>query len=114
MASTVEEKRNFPRIKIRTPISCQIKNTHEFNNTVCGDISLGGVGFINNKFIAPQTPVELEINILSRILRPRGRTIWATHLSHSDRYRSGIEFLALDLQEKNYLKDFIDMQMGKL
>jgi len=114
MASTVEEKRNFPRIKIRIPISCQIKSTHEFNNTVCGDISLGGVGFINNKFIAPQTPVELEINILSRILRPRGRTKWSTHLSHSDRYRSGIEFLELERKEKNYLKDFIDLQIGKL
>ncbi len=114
MGFTVEEKRGFPRITFRTPLRYQIRGTSEFSDTILENISVGGIGFVNNKFIIPQTLVMLEINILSHILRPIGKVAWASSLSHSDKYRLGIEFLELDCRDKNYLKDFIDMQTGRL
>jgi len=114
MVIKLEEKRRFPRIDFRTPIRYQIRGTSEFDNAISDNISIGGISFINSKFIAPVTPVMLEINVLSRILRPIGKIAWSSPLPHSNRNRLGIEFLELDSQEKNYLSDYIKMQMGQL
>lgn len=92
----------------------QIRGTPEFNNTVSDNISLGGIGFINDRFIAPKTLVMLEINVLSRVLRPVGKIAWASSLPRSNKYRIGTEFLELDPKERNYLTDYVDMQMGRL
>lgn len=114
MASTFAEKRKFPRIRLHAPLRYQIRGTSESYNTVSDDISLSGLGITNDRFVAPKTPLMLEINVLSHILKPVAKIAWSSPLAHSDRYRLGVEFLELDEQEKNYLKDFIDMQLGKL
>lgn len=114
MAVNLEEKRRFPRIKLRTPLRYQIGGTTDFNNVVSDNICLGGIGFINNKFVAPKTLVVLEVNILSRIIRPVGKVVHSSYLPHSDKYYLGVEFLEIDLMEKRYIADFIDIQIGKL
>lgn len=114
MAAAVEEKRRFSRITLHSPLRYQIRGLSEFHNTLSNDISLGGVSFNNSRFIASNTAVALEINVLSRSLRPIGRVAWSSPLPHSDRYHLGIEFLEFDPKEKNYLSDYIDMQRGKL
>ena len=109
--SVKDEKRNFPRIRLRTQLRYQIRGTPDFNNALSEDISLSGMGFINDNFIVPSSNVTLEINILSRILTPIGRITWSMPLEHSDRYRLGVEFLEFNPVEKRYLGDFIDIQM---
>lgn len=113
MEIKVQEKRQFPRINLHAPIRYQIRGDSQFDSSFSENISRGGLGCICNKFIAPATAVMLEINILSRILRPIGKIIWSSPLPHSDRNRLGIEFLEFDHNEKNYLTNYIDMQMGK-
>ena len=114
MITGTEEKRRLPRIKLKTPLRYQIRGLPELNETVSDNVSLGGIGFINDRFIAPKTLVMLEINVLSRVLRPLGKIAWAASLPRSDNYRIGVEFLELDRGEKNYLTDYVDMQMGRL
>ena len=109
-----EEKRRFPRIGLKTPLRYQIRGTHEFNNSVTDDISLGGISFRNDKYIAPLTNLMLEIKVLSRVLNPIGKIVWMSPLPHSDRYHYGIEFLEFGPDEKNYLSQYIDMQKIKL
>jgi c-di-GMP-binding flagellar brake protein YcgR len=109
-----EEKRCFPRIKLHTPVHYQLRGSGEFNSTITDDISVGGIGCKNSGFIPPKTPLNLEINLLSRVLRPAGIVSWASPISHSDQYRLGVEFVEFDPREKDYLKDYIDFQLGKL
>jgi hypothetical protein len=106
----LEEKRRFPRMPLRIPLHYQVRGTSKFNNSISNDISSGGLGFTNNEFIAPNTALMLELDILSRALRPIGRVAWSSPLSHSDKYQLGVEFLELDPKEKNYLSDYIDMK----
>lgn len=108
------EKRRFPRIHLRTPIRYQIRGQPEFDNTVSENISTGGIGFTTSKFIPPATALMLEINLLSRFLRPIGEIAWVSPLPHSDRNRVGIEFIELDATEKNFLNDYINMQTQTL
>lgn len=113
MAIKPEEKRRFPRIGLCTPMRLQIRGLPQCDNLICENISIGGLSFIGNKFIAPATPVMLEINVLSRILHPVGRIVWSSALPHSDRNRVGIEFVDFVHTEKSYLSDYINMQMEK-
>jgi c-di-GMP-binding flagellar brake protein YcgR len=109
-----ENNRRFPRIELHIPLRYQIRGTSEFNNAISEDISVGGMGFLNNKFIALSSNLTLEISILSHTLTPIGKVTWTSPLPHSNRYHLGIEFLELNPVEKRYLGDYIDMQMGKI
>ncbi len=108
------ERRISSRIKLLGLTCYQIKGTPEYNNVVSNDIGLGGISFIVNNFIPPQTPVKLEINLLSRILSPAGRVAWALPLPHSYRYRVGIEFMQINPMEKEFLADYLKTQSNEL
>ena len=114
MPVRLEDKRRFPRIRLKAPLRYQIRGLTDFNNSISDNISLGGIGFTNNEFIAPSTNLMLEINVLSRVLNPIGRVAWVNPLAHSDRYHLGVEFIELGLAEKNYLAEYVGMQTGKL
>jgi len=105
-----EDKRRFPRMKVKVPLRCQVRGNPEFSNFVTDNIGLGGLGFIGDSFLAPATNLMLEVNILLHVLTPIGRVAWSVPLPHSDKYQSGVEFIEIDLNHKKYLEDFLEMQ----
>jgi hypothetical protein len=107
-----ERKRQFPRLHTQLAVRYQVRGMPDFSNTLADNISVGGISFVNNDFIRPATPLNLEINVLSRILNPVGKVVWASPLPHSNRYKLGIEFVDMDPVSKRYLDDFIDLQQG--
>jgi c-di-GMP-binding flagellar brake protein YcgR len=109
-----EERRGFPRIDFSGPVYYRAIDVSEFDNTVCCDISLGGIGFVSNKFIPPKTALMLEVNILSRVIRSTGQVIWFQSLPRSERNRLGLKFTELDPKDWNYLEEFINMKVQKL
>ena len=109
MVLNIKEKRQFPRINLRTALRCQVRGDSRFGNAISDNLSTNGVSFVSERFIAPSTPVMLEINLLARVLRPIGRIIWNSPLPHSDRNRLGVQFIEIDPTEKRYLADFIEM-----
>ncbi len=114
MLNRLKENRQFPRIGLKAPVRYLVRGTHGAGNALCDNISAGGVSFTTDKFIPPSTHLMLEINVLSRILKPAGKIAWSSALAYSDRNRLGIEFLEFAPSERNYLQDFIKMQMDQL
>ena len=112
--SNPQERRVFTRTKLKTALRYQIRGTQDFNNAICDDISLVGIGFVNNEFLTPETLVSLEINVLSKVLHAVGKISWSLPLPHSERFRVGIQFLEFDSAQKDYLTDFIRMQLNQL
>lgn len=110
MAFVTTEKRHFPRLRAAFPLRYQIRGGREYNSTLSENISLNGAGLTNQDFIPPNTLLNVEMNILSRILRSQAKVVWAMPLPHSDRYRLGLEFLEFDPQEKKFLADYLGMQ----
>ncbi len=104
-----KKERQFPRIRFTTPIRVQVRGSGEFSRTVGENVSENGLCFVNDRFIPPSTPVMLEIEVLSRVLRPIGRIVWSTPFPRSNRYRSGMEFVEFDAGEKKFLSDFVNM-----
>jgi len=109
-----KERRAFPRVNIKAPIRWQVSGTGEFNNATSNDIGLGGVGLTDDKFLALDTRVNLEINLLSRIIHPVGRIVRVSSLPYSERYRLGVEFQEINPENKKLLADYINMRLGKL
>lgn len=114
MLNRLKENRQFPRIGLKVPVRYLVRGTPGVDNALCDNISAGGMSFTTDKFIPSSTHLMLEINVLSRILKPVGKVAWSSQLAHSDRNRLGIEFLEFVPSERNYLQDFIKMQLGQL
>jgi hypothetical protein len=107
-----KDNRNFPRVDFHSQIRYQFRGSQRFDNVLGNDISCGGLRFTSEKFIPTSTMLILEINVLNRVLRPVGKVAWTTPVSHSDRNQTGIEFTEFDALEKNYLRDFVNMQLA--
>jgi len=105
-----KERRYSSRVKLRVPLRYQLQGTSEFGNTLTEDVSLGGIGFVNNKFLVPETSILLEFGMFSRVLKAIGKIVWSSPLPHSDRYRAGIQFQELEPIVSRGLSDYIDMQ----
>ena len=110
--AAIKENRRFSRVELRTPISYQVRGESRIDNTLCDNISEGGLGFVTERFIPPETPIMLEINVFSRTLRAIGRVIRTQPLPHSYRNQVGLEFIELGLNDKQYLSDYVRTQLA--
>lgn len=108
----LDEKRRHSRLSLHTPIRYQVRGQPQFDNTISNDISLGGLSFTSIGFVPPKTPVMLEVNLLSKVLKVIGKIAWVQTLPHSYRNKIGVEFLNMDPLEKNYLSEYLNMQLS--
>lgn len=113
MFGSKNNKRLFPRVGIKGSLRYQVRGTQEYNTTMCEDISEDGVGFMNDRFIAPHTSINLEINSLPRLLQPKGKVVWAAPCPRSDRYRIGVKFMEMESIDKNFLTDYVNMKLNQ-
>ena len=114
MPINLEARRRSQRIDLRAEMRFYVRGSaSEFSSVISNNISATGVSFNANRFIAPQTPLMLEIDVLSKVLHPIGRVAWCQPLPHSYRNSFGVEFLEIDPLEKNYLQDYINMQTNR-
>ena len=114
MINRLEEYRQTPRVKLQDEVRYQIRGKPVYSHTISDNISCGGMSFSNGRFLAPDTLLMLEVNVLSRVLKPVAKVRWANSVAHTDRYKYGVEFLEMDSEDKKYLSDYIDMQSGRL
>ena len=112
--NSIKEKRKFPRINAKFPIRYQIKRGGFFASALTDDLSLSGARLNADRFFPQGLKLNLELNILSKIINPVGKVIWAQPRPHSDRYQMGIEFIEISPQDKNYLSDFINIRTPEL
>lgn len=106
-------KRQFPRLNLHSPLRYQIRGNPHFDNAISDNVSVGGLSFTSDTFLAPDTKVMLEFNVLSRVLRTIGRVAWTSPLPHSYRNRSGVEFLEVPEEDRKYLSDYVDIRLSQ-
>jgi len=109
MINDAKETRRFPRVRYTSPIRLQIRGSNSFSRTVGENVSETGICFVNDRFIAPSTPVMFELEVLSRVLHPVGKIVWTTPFSHSNRYRLGTEFVEFEENDRKFLADYINL-----
>jgi len=113
MINKETEKRQFPRLNLHTPLRYQVRGNPQFDNAVSDNISSGGLSFTSHSFMAPNTMLLLEFNVLSRVLRTIARVAWTAPLPHSYRNRLGVEFIEASTEDKQFLASYVDMQLNQ-
>lgn len=106
-----ENARQTPRVTFKSALRWQVRGTPQSSTTLSDDLSEKGIKFSAAQFIAPKTEVMLELNVLSRVIHPIARIVWASPLSRSNRFNIGAQFLEIDAQEQKALSDFISMKV---
>ena len=113
MQSAYQEKRQNTRLSVAVPLRYQIRGTQKFGNTLTKNISSGGLGFLADRFIKPQTHLMLDVNLLTKNINSIANVKWAGYLSHSDKYQIGLEFIGIEPGDRNYISDYIDLSLHK-
>ncbi|RJP28800.1 MAG: PilZ domain-containing protein [Candidatus Omnitrophota bacterium] len=103
-------KRQFPRIDLNAPLKFAIRGSPRIYTATLKDISAGGIRFLSDRFIAPSSNLMLETRILSSAINPVGRVAWSNPIPHSNNYNVGVEFQEIELKQRNFIKDFIQLE----
>ncbi len=106
----VAEKRRFPRLPMRIPLSCTVRGEGACCKTLTSDVSAGGISFVHDRFIPPDTTLMIELTVLNKALTPIGKVVSATPLPYSNRFRHGVEFVAIESEQKNCIRDFVEFR----
>jgi len=110
----IKEKRQFRRISAKFPIRYRIRRGGFFASALTENLSLSGARLNADRFFPQGLNLNLELNILSKIINPVGRVVWSQPLPHSNRYKMGIQFIEINPQDKNYLTDYVNMRIPEL
>ena len=113
MELTENNKRIHPRIPLKNALHWKVRGKATFDNCLTENVSLGGLGFNADTYMAPQTILMMEFKLLSHMCNPVGRIAWVNPIAHANRYHYGIEFIESNATQQENLKQFISMQLEK-
>ena len=113
MTTKVENRRLFPRADVNVPVNCHVRGSGASSTCVLKDISVGGLSFTADEYRAPETILNLEVNLLSRVIQAAGKVAWVSPMPHSYRYSVGVEFIEMDPVQKRFLSDYMGMRLGR-
>ncbi|MCM8797590.1 MAG: PilZ domain-containing protein, partial [Candidatus Omnitrophica bacterium] len=105
-----KDKRQYPRIAMRLPLTYRVRGKPISESTISTDISSGGLSFVTDKFFPVQTMLNLEFNLLSRFISLGGQVRWISPMPHSDKNKIGIQFTEIADTQKDYLSDYINIK----
>ena len=107
MIEKVAQQRRFPRVGIKVPVRYQMRGYPQIGNTLSEDISIQGVRMLGERYVVPETALDLQINLKAHVIRVTGKIAWSNVIPRSDRHHMGIEFLEVEPEERVYLANFI-------
>ncbi len=116
MYRDIEERRKFPRIRIRLPL--QYKNLDQLPNSyipsISKDISQNGVCFISHEFIPISTRIVMVVSLdypkYSQI-KAISKLAWIQKNSSAENYCVGLEFLAMTREDSHSLGKFLSAKL---
>ena len=112
--ANLKEKRSSLRVSAKFPIRYQIRRGGFYASALTDDLSITGTKLSADRFFPSGVNLNLQLNILSRIVNPIGKVVWSIPLTHSNGYKMGIEFIEINPQDKNYLFDYLNLHTDQI
>ena len=118
-----EAKRRYPRLPLNTEIVYRVLDQAEAELYTTGskDISSGGLCIIVIEKLEPGAVLNLRFSLpeLNKIVNAKGKVIWVKELrigkkKAGDFYEAGIEFMEIDQEERERIKDYVSSKMGSI
>lgn len=115
------EKRKFPRLQEAIPITLRLDGGSE-ENAICRNISEGGafVEIPNGKFDEEVSPLcykwakmQIKISLINGVdnVEAIAKTRWFKQLPQDNKYGFGIEFVEIDVFDKNRISSYIKQKL---
>ena len=108
------KKRQNKRLALSLPIYYEVleKGKKEIGDTICKDISEGGIKLMLKKFYPPKTKFLLKINLegINRIIETIAESIWSFNTHFSNSYYNGLRFAGLNISDQKTLGEYITIK----
>ncbi len=108
------ERRKYPRVKARVPISCRLvmgNSSMSGNISSSDDLSKNGISFKLNNFVSKSSRMVIELKIPKmRVLKVIAKVAWISRSSSDDRFLIGSQFLEMTNENRQILSGFLDKE----
>ncbi len=110
----MRERRQYVRIPEEAEITYQVIKKPEMFDFFTRDMSLGGIRFLSNEFIAHDSLLEIRLTLsrLSFSFAALVKVVWVSRQGHNDRYEIGAEFVNLPKEITDRLVYYINSVLG--
>lgn len=104
----MQEKRKYARVREDDKISYTEIPFSKTSRMLSLDFSQGGVRFISDHFIKPQSilKIELVLERAKKVIKALAAVKWVKPLYDDEQYEVGVEFLDIDSGELQFLKQY--------
>ena len=102
-----EERRRFPRISVSFPVECDLALKRSYFYTVSKDLSSGGLKIITDNFLAKDSVVKVNINLINKLIPAKTRVAWCNKERFGNRYAVGLEITEINPRGKQELSTFL-------
>lgn len=107
-----DEKRKTPRFRMSVPVEYKkLRGTPEaLKGSLAKDLSVGGVRFITDEFMAFTARLVLDIMLPlpERPVSAVSKIAWIKKLPIGDKYEIGNQFLEMSKDDKNRLSNYLE------
>lgn len=103
------ENRKAPRARISFPLKCEIGEKTSYFNSVSKDLSNGGVRVLSEQFVTPGDTINVNINLIEKMISARAKIVWCNESDYGQRYLFGAEFVDMTEDDKNTLRSFLSL-----
>ncbi len=109
-------KRKFPRLALNCEITIQSEDSSKALLATTENLGVGGVCVILNKAFERFTKCNLRLELGGKQLDCAGRVVWAVptrELGKRTHFDTGIEFLGLEAEAMQNIREFIEDEIKK-
>ncbi|MFA7677687.1 MAG: PilZ domain-containing protein [Candidatus Omnitrophota bacterium] len=105
--NALEERRQFPRVKVSFPVECKTLPSRKYFYTVSKDVSMIGMKILINGFIPRDRLLRLDLNLIDKVLELKAKIVWCNRERMSDKYSAGLQFVELGQDCHKTLTQFL-------
>jgi len=106
------EKRKELRAGTTFPVSCNTLSNRNYFYTVCRDLSSEGAKIITDNFIPSGDSMQIDINLITKVINLKAKVMWCNKERYSDRYSAGLMFTELTKQARDQISNFLISTAG--
>ena len=113
------DKRKFPRLNFKCPVTLQLTNSTSSIKTETVNISAGGICVLLKKSLHKLTACRMTLKLSKSLpaIKSQGKIIWSVQTQkpgvRGRFYDTGIEFTDMDLSLVAMIASFVERKMNK-
>jgi hypothetical protein len=106
----MQEKRKYFRLKEEDEISFSVLPNYKSERMLTQNISTGGVRFISDNFISPQSVLKIEMafNQAKKVINIIAVVKWIKSIYDDERYEVGAVFIDIDNEDLQFLNRYLN------